>query len=517
MFKETIRSLIHLTGLSIHRKVSIERLLRENERLKGHLNTLSTNVAPQSAPPRSAVVSSQAHTVAGDATLWEECERLRTELKKHEDRQIFYLTTEDYNSAHKMRHIVDRIPDFGFADFADLSCWIFAASLNNHRVVHQRIDEGSLLWRAVKMSGGPILEVGRAAGGSTLVLLGASGARPVISIDRAPFHAHIADRVFQRADVARRLTLYRQTSREPIAEKEFGMIFIDADHSFEGVCHDIAMFWNQLKSFDGKPALATFHDAADNPITYVEPVKRACEELVAEPGAARIVESWGSMLVLEKTGDIDADRWFRKEHLAFWGQYATPDHPVLRPAVLRGQIHPTRVSVNTAAKNLLGDESVEHESWVKRGVSVERTQLNDDNPLRLIRDTSETGEHGIEKTIHVGARRINYAVYVRPHRLSAIRVSVRSETGAPLVQVDYELGVRSRIGLFRTADGVTLIDASFDYRNGYFCCNVAIDFGTNIKTATFAVGSLGTNAATSYQGEGRGFFHNLSSVREIIN
>ena len=164
---------------------------------------------------------------------------LQKALQERDNREILYRTTEDYQAHDKMRHIVRRIPDFGHADFAELSCWLFAASLNNHRVVHQRIDEASLLWRAVKMSGGPILEVGRAAGGSTLLLLGASENRPVVSIDRAPFHAFIAEEVFQRPDVAARLKLYVQTSREPIAENEFGMIFIDADHSYEGICHDI--------------------------------------------------------------------------------------------------------------------------------------------------------------------------------------------------------------------------------------------------------------------------------------
>ncbi|MCU1295535.1 MAG: hypothetical protein JWP08_4385 [Bryobacterales bacterium] len=125
-------------------------------------------------------------------------------------------------------------------------------------MVHQRIDEGSLLWRAVKMSEGPVLEVGRAAGGSTIVLLGASGARPVVNIDRALFHAFIAEDVFQRPDVASRLKLDVQTSGEPIAEVGFGMGFIDADHSYEGICPDIGMFWNKLKSFDGKPPLAAF-------------------------------------------------------------------------------------------------------------------------------------------------------------------------------------------------------------------------------------------------------------------
>lgn len=444
--------------------------------------------------------------------------RLREALSKYEDRQIFYLTTEDYHAHDKMRQAVAGIETFGEADFASLSSWLFAASLNNHRVVHQRIDEGSLLWRAVKMSGGPILEVGRAAGGSTIILLGASGARPVVSIDRAPFHAFIAEDVFRRPDVESRLKLYVQTSREPIAETEFGMVFIDADHSYEGICHDIGMFWNQLRSFDGKPPLAAFHDGADNPITFVEPVKTACDELLAEPGVARVVQSWGSMLVLEKTGDIDPNKWFTKEHFAFWEQFATPQYPVLRPTVLDGRLRSGAPAIRTAPINLLGDENVEHESWVKKGVTVGRLQLNEDSPVRLVRETTGAGEHGIEKTVALNAAQFKAAFYLRPHRGDTVRFAILDADRKPLAQVDFNLGTKAHIAGSDAATGVELIDAGFAYRNGYYCCDLAIRLPQPPGRVTFAVTLLpGAGAPAAYQGDGeRGFFANLSSIREIV-
>ena len=506
MLKETLQSLLNLAGLSLHKKSSIDRLLRENEEYHRRMGGFGSLGVPPIAEQLD------------EASLEQECQRLRAELKKHEDRQIFYQTTEDYHAHDKMRRIVDRIPVFGEADFADLSCWLFAASLNNHRVVHQRIDEGSLLWRAVKMSGGPILEVGRAAGGSTLILLGASGQRPVVSIDRAPFHAFIAEQAFARPDVARRLKLYVQTSREPITEREFGMLFIDADHSYEGICHDIGAFWNSLKSFDGKPALAAFHDGADNPITFVEPVKHACEELLAEPGAARIVESWGSMLVLEKTGDIDQDRWFKKEHVGFWEQFADAAHPMLRPAVLRGRLRPERPAATVGTFNLLGDHNVEHESWIKHGVTIERLQLNEDNPVRLLRETTQSGDHRIEKPVAVNLSRFQFSVYLRPHRLKALRLSVLNGARTPLAEVDFELGDRSRIGRATAKDNVEISDAAFLYRNGYFGCDLAVALPAPISSAVFAISLLDPAGTTAtYRGDGqRGFFINLSSVREIL-
>ena len=501
MLKDRIQSLLHRYDLSLHRKSSIDNLLREIDQLRRKAHK-----------PESPQLST-ATEAPNDFSLQDEIQRLRKTLQEREDREIFYRTTEDYHAHDKMRHIVKRIPDFGHADFAELSCWLFAASLNNHRVVHQRIDEASLLWRAVKMSGGPILEVGRAAGGSTLLLLGASGTRPVVSIDRAPFHAFIAEEVFQRPDVAERLKLYVQTSREPIAENEFGMIFIDADHSYEGICHDIGAFWNSLRSFDGKPALAAFHDAADNPITYVEPVKQACEELLAEPGAARLVESWGSMLVLEKTGDIDEDRWFKKEHHAFWEQFADTKHPVLKPTVLSGRLHPEHEPLQTETANLLGDENVDHDSWVKRGVSVQRLSLNEDNPVRLVRVTPQPGEHAIEKTIPLNVSQFCFSVCLRPLNIDAARLSIFDDHGVPLARADFVLGLASRIRDTTAKSGIKIIDAAFLYRNGYFGCQLSIKLDAPLRSATFAVSAL--DAEFDRTNGLRGFFANLSSVRAL--
>lgn len=433
-----------------------------------------------------------------------------------QDRRI--ATTEDYGAHEKMERSVDRIADFGGADFAELATWLFASSLTNHRVVHQRVDEGSLLWRAVKLSGGPILEVGRAAGGSTLILLGASGLRSVVSIDRWPAHSFISQRVFDRPDVAKRLKLYRQSSREPIAETEFGMMFVDADHSYEGVCHDIATFWNELQSFDGKPPLAAFHDAADNPISYVEPVRLACQELVAEPGVARIVEKWGSMLMLEKTGNIDRERWYAKQDTAFWSRYAGAKHAVLKPRTLRNWLHNGTTALRLDSENLLGDENVEHDSWQKEGLTVETvSDFGADNPLRLMRETRVAGEHSIAKTVRVERAVLSFTAFLRPHNLDALRLSVIDPDRRELAHADFELGNESRVVDTAALDSVEIVNAGYQYRNGYFGCSLAIRLLKPISAARFGVNALGSNSKMSYSGNrNRGFFINLSSVREIL-
>jgi hypothetical protein len=499
LLKETIRNLFKLVGLSLHRSGSVARLLLENERLKQALDGAS------SLPPGS---------------IDEELRRLHMELRRYEDRQGFFNTAEDFNFIEKSKRLVDRLAEYGAADFADVAPWLFASSISNHRVIHQRFDEGSLLWRAAKSSSGPVLEVGRAAGGSTTLLLAATANRKLISIDRSPCHHPIVEHIFNRPDVLRRLILHNQTSRESIPESEFGMLFIDADHSYEGVSHDIAMFWNQLKPFDGKSALAVFHDAADNPIAYVPQVRMAVSELLAERGIARVVESWGSMLVLEKLHDLDQDRWFAKQNTDFWKKFSTSAYPILKPITMRGSLGPTRSPMRVGPINLLGDENIDGPSWIKQGVAIEMVQLDTgaDNPMRLVREISETERHGIEKFIPLDRAAFSFSVFLRPHRLDVIRMSIHDKERTPLASVDFELGNASRIIGSFTKNDVRILDASFAYRNGYFTCTLSIALPTAISSAFFAINSLSPDRASDhYAGDNnRGFFMNLSSVREII-
>ena len=130
----------------------------------------------------------------------------------------------------------------------------------------------------------------------------------MVSIDINSSFSEYAQIIFNRKDVSERLKIYVQSSREEIIENDFGITFIDGDHSYEGICNDIANFWNKLKPRENFPALAVFHDGAKNPVTYVEPVRKACDELIKE-GSAEIYESWGSMLVLKKLKDINQSIW----------------------------------------------------------------------------------------------------------------------------------------------------------------------------------------------------------------
>jgi hypothetical protein len=509
MLKSVVKTVFGRFGLSVQRTSTIERLLRDNERLRAKLPI----EASANEPP--VPLRMESSSMNGTEALLAERDRLWEALNWYEQRRNFFRVTEDYDALAKQTRIVDTIAEFGRSDFADLACWLFASALANHRVIHERIDEATTLWRAVKNSRGPILEVGRAAGGSTIAILGASGDRPVVSIDRGPVHAAMAEHIFARPDVRNRLKLYTQSSRESIAENEFGMMFVDADHSYEGVCHDIATFWNSLKSFDGRPPLAVFHDAAENPITFVEPVKRACDELVAQRGVARVAESWGSMLALEKYAGIDADRWYLKEDRKFWARFANAEFPELSPTRIRGQLN-SASRLRKGTTNFIKEESLDHASWVKDGVSLDSIYSETDNPIRFVHETASAGRHAIEKIVPTGVTRFGFIAFLRPVRLKKLRLAIYSSARKPLAHTDFELVDASRVFGAQASPDTEILDAAYLYGNGFFRCELAVALLNPASSVIVAVEALGPSGESRYGGDAdRGFLMNLASVREV--
>lgn len=508
MLLPVVRNVLGRFGLSLHRKDSIDRLHRELDRAR----------RSGGAPAASSEPPAPVGPGDGAAAQHPDYFRVLDALDWYEQRRSQFLTTADTDLRDKQTRLVDGIAEFGRSDFADLACWLFASSLNNHRVLHQRIDEGAQLWRAVKMTAGPILEVGRAAGGSTVAILGASGDRKVVSIDRAPTHADIAARIFSRPDVEKRLTLYTQSSREPIAEDTFGMMFIDGDHSYEGVCHDIACFWNMLKPVDGKMPIAVFHDAAANPITYVEAVKKACDELIAERGAAKVIGSWGSMLALEKHGDIDPDRWHAKENRDFWKRYASPAFPVLSPRVPKGRLDASKPPAPVPAgpaPNLIGEDNVDTAGWTKTGVTIETVYPEADNPVRFLRAEPAASKHEIRKRLERPVPALRLTAFVRPVNAKTVRFTVLDEAGASLADVDFELTDNGRVLPPRTEQGVEVGDAGFLYGNGFFRCDLVVTLPVARPAAGIVIATPKDAALAADSASGCGFMINLASVRSL--
>ena len=144
-------------------------------------------------------------------------------------------------------------------DFADIA-WLFHCCKQNRGIARLNFDEAALLWRTARETGGTILEIGRYQAGSTVLLAASAAGRRVVSIDIDPQHHAVADQFLQRPDIAPHLELLVADSRQPLKGREFGMLYIDGDHSYEGVRADVQAHWNELQPTNGRPALAAFHD-----------------------------------------------------------------------------------------------------------------------------------------------------------------------------------------------------------------------------------------------------------------
>jgi len=457
-----------MCGLGIHKSESIAKLTDEVLRLRSQTNDLTK------------MEETQGSEIA-------------------ELRQKFHMskTDEDYDLEIKRKNIVNNISNFGGADFSELACWLLASSLNDHKIINQRLDETALLWRATKKTGGRILEVGRAGGGSTVAILGASEGREVISIDRYPQHAEIVDQIFDREDIKSRLTLLTRSSRDEIDPDELGMLFVDGDHTYEGVCHDIAYFWNKLKPVDGKPALAVFHDAAENPIAHVPDVARACNELVAEKNVAKVVESWGSMLLLEKIGDIDPNAWHAKEDYDFWQKLSKNKNLI--------QIKPRdQSSINSSQKgkgevlekDYLGADNFDDSTWTSIGFSMEPATTFADSPLRVLREDDSAEDNSLCKKVRLNQNINQYRLttHLRPIGIEFVHVRLEAVRydgygGGPTMFVDFRLDEEYTVVNQVSSPNLRVGEVNLNYKNGFFCCEINLSKISDNLNYNLCIGS----------------------------
>jgi predicted O-methyltransferase YrrM len=171
--------------------------------------------------------------------------------------------------------------------FEDLT-FLFTSTILAHGVASLRLDEAAYLHRLVRdTQAETVVEIGRFRGGSTVIIAAA--------LDRGVLHSYDIDvrqgrdgaeldrqltGVLERYGLADRVQLHVADSRsaEPPAGP-IGILFVDGDHSEEGVRADFEHWTPQL----GPGGHLLFHDAVDAP-DFVSP---------SAPGPARIADDVG--------------------------------------------------------------------------------------------------------------------------------------------------------------------------------------------------------------------------------
>ncbi|HUZ82271.1 MAG TPA: class I SAM-dependent methyltransferase [Gaiellaceae bacterium] len=164
---------------------------------------------------------------------------------------------------------VERWPDDvrGFEDLA----FLFSSNQLNHGVASLQIDEAALLYRLARnVRTGPIAEIGRFKGGSTLIF--AAGLPDGPELWSYDFHVALrSDMPGEQLDAELRQTLERfglahkvhlivadsRTADPPHVPLE--LLFIDGDHSYEGAKADFER-WGAFVRPGGH---LLFHDAVD--------------------------------------------------------------------------------------------------------------------------------------------------------------------------------------------------------------------------------------------------------------
>jgi predicted O-methyltransferase YrrM len=164
---------------------------------------------------------------------------------------------------------VDNWPDEvrGFEDLA----FMFSSNQLNHGVASLQIDEAALLYRLARdVASGPVAEIGRFKGGSTLIF--ASALPDGVELWSYDFHVALRpDMPGPELDEELRAALRRfgveqkvhllvadsRTAEPPPAPLE--LLFIDGDHSYEGARADFER-WSAFVRPGGHVLL---HDAVD--------------------------------------------------------------------------------------------------------------------------------------------------------------------------------------------------------------------------------------------------------------
>lgn len=162
-------------------------------------------------------------------------------------------------------------PPSGFEDLA----WLFNSNKANRGIARLNFDEAAYLFKIIKsLSARNILEIGRFTGGSTIVLATAAGAAAKIdSVDKTPQDDATLSRILKTLQLEKRINLIADDANNlPVREESYDLIFIDGDHSYEGVSKDYLRWRKALKN-SGHLVFHDYEESEPGVIKLVDEVR----------------------------------------------------------------------------------------------------------------------------------------------------------------------------------------------------------------------------------------------------
>jgi predicted O-methyltransferase YrrM len=186
---------------------------------------------------------------------------------------------------------------------------LFASTSLDHAVISMTIRQAAYLYGLVRQrKARKVIEIGRYKGGSTLLIAAAMGGEGEFwsidlgdkesrlrSSDSRPFDEQIAD-ACRRLGLQVKLVVGDSRTIE-VDTGEVDLVFIDGDHSYEGVKNDFERFGKRVRI--GGAVL--FDDAFDEGLfkTHSDTVGLLVEEIVSE-GQFKLVKAVNRLAHLER-------------------------------------------------------------------------------------------------------------------------------------------------------------------------------------------------------------------------